>query len=546
MQMKPTPFKFWVPIEEISKAKKPGDDKEIMILGGIASTSDEDTDEEELIPEGFDISYLKERGFVNWNHKKDPEYIIGEPIEAVNRKGEGLYVKAQLYPDSDLAKKVYKLANTLKKNSKIKRRLGFSIEGRATERDPLNPKRVLKALITGIAITHSPKNPKSIIDIIKGNIEPDEDDKADDINIDEELKSANGGNEVIVDVQHESGKRIQVTTAGKVTVTKCMDTTQGAALNKESLDKKLKNVVSKGDDPNRVLTKAEIFDRIFQLDSVISFDKANDIFDQITKTVAMKHNKDKTAAPAVTNDKLEKALSTLGLSSKKPDTDEDLEKGEGDEETTEDDEVSEAQSNIQKANVTVPKKPTRKAAPAPSKADEDNAIDIIVKSVTDEIGTVLGENQAQTVSLVKSLGVLVADARKQAIAAKEENKAELEKAMDEVELLKYNQNKMIDQFNEILEKGNGRKATTKANATSKPVERTFEKSNATDGDQGTKVNTLSISKNRGQILNILDAATFEKGFNDDLAKSMTGFEQGNGLNAIAQATLKEKGFNVVA
>ena len=46
--------------------------------------------------------------------------------------------------------------------------MGFSIEGQAIERDVLNPKRVLKARITGVAITQCPKNPNTLMNIIKG------------------------------------------------------------------------------------------------------------------------------------------------------------------------------------------------------------------------------------------------------------------------------------------------------------------------------------------------------------------------------------------
>jgi hypothetical protein len=45
--------------------------------------------------------------------------------------------------------------------------LGFSIEGKAVERDPLNKQRVTKAKITGVAVTHMPKNAQTFADIVK-------------------------------------------------------------------------------------------------------------------------------------------------------------------------------------------------------------------------------------------------------------------------------------------------------------------------------------------------------------------------------------------
>ena len=72
-----------------------------------------------------------------------------------------------LYSDSQLAKDVYGLAELLQKNSK-KRRLGFSIEGKVLERDPLDESKITKARLTGLAITHIPKNPATICEIMKG------------------------------------------------------------------------------------------------------------------------------------------------------------------------------------------------------------------------------------------------------------------------------------------------------------------------------------------------------------------------------------------
>ena len=50
-------FNFWCPVE-ISKAIDPNTGEEQMLLGGIASTADEDSDGEFLDPKGFDIKPL--------------------------------------------------------------------------------------------------------------------------------------------------------------------------------------------------------------------------------------------------------------------------------------------------------------------------------------------------------------------------------------------------------------------------------------------------------------------------------------------------------
>ena len=63
-------FSFWCPI---SKAQEqlvdPTTGEQIMRLGGIASTSDEDSDGEFLDPKGFDIKPLLNSGVVNWHHQ---------------------------------------------------------------------------------------------------------------------------------------------------------------------------------------------------------------------------------------------------------------------------------------------------------------------------------------------------------------------------------------------------------------------------------------------------------------------------------------------
>ena len=166
-------FQFFVPVS-FEKAQK-DDGREVMRLKGVASTSDEDMDKEILEPAGFDLSYFESNGVINWNHIKTPDGVIGEPLKAkvVDNKLE-LYV--DLYPDRKLARDAYELQQSFEKNSKT-RTLGFSIEGIPLERDPENPKRITKTIITGCALTQRPTNPKTFAEIAKSlgsgeNIEP--------------------------------------------------------------------------------------------------------------------------------------------------------------------------------------------------------------------------------------------------------------------------------------------------------------------------------------------------------------------------------------
>lgn len=159
-------FNFWMPLE--IDIQKSGKGKPVMRIKGIASTTDMDTDSEVLEPTGFILDRLTKSGYFNYDHRsrENPMFIVGEPDKAEIRNGQ-LYVEGNLY-DTPLAKDIWEFANVLKKSGST-RNLGFSIEGKAMERDPFNNKRITKALLTGIAITPSPKNANTLMDVVKGN-----------------------------------------------------------------------------------------------------------------------------------------------------------------------------------------------------------------------------------------------------------------------------------------------------------------------------------------------------------------------------------------
>jgi len=158
-------FNFWMPIEV--DIRKSGKGKPQMRIKGVASTADVDTDQEVLEPAGFVLDRLVKSGYFNYDHraKENPMYIVGEPDKAEIRNGQ-LYVEGNLY-DTPLARDIWEFATTLQKSGST-RKLGFSIEGKALERDPFNQKRITKALLTGIAITPHPKNSNTLMDVVKG------------------------------------------------------------------------------------------------------------------------------------------------------------------------------------------------------------------------------------------------------------------------------------------------------------------------------------------------------------------------------------------
>jgi hypothetical protein len=127
-------------------------------------------DGEVLDVNGFDLQKFLSHGFINYQHLagKDPSSIIGEPTKAEVKNGK-LHIEAILYPDSEMARKVYDLAKALE-NSPSGRRLGYSIEGKALARDPRNKKYISKSLITGCAVTPMPKCSGTELTIIKGGL----------------------------------------------------------------------------------------------------------------------------------------------------------------------------------------------------------------------------------------------------------------------------------------------------------------------------------------------------------------------------------------
>lgn len=251
-------FNFFVPVE-FEKAKGGKEQKE-MIIKGIASTPDKDSEGEELIPIGFDLSRFLSIGFINWNHKSkdDASKIIGEPLEAyVNTNGD-LFVKGKLYTGHPLAESVYNLAETLEHNGS-NRKLAYSIEGRAIERDPINPKRITRALITGLAITPTPVNGKTYLDICKGTQKEDWTEYDNDVI----LKSENP--KYIFEFECND-KRFGITKSFDVEeIDKAMDIASTQVLVPESLDKKPKVL-----EP---IIKKAILEGIIPLEKVIKLNK---------------------------------------------------------------------------------------------------------------------------------------------------------------------------------------------------------------------------------------------------------------------------------
>lgn len=162
-------FSMFVPFDTIEKGKD-ASGNDVMIIGGVVSdeTTGADVDGDILEVEGMDVSKLMSTGFLNWNHLsgKDPSMIIGEPVSYEKKNGK-LIVKSKLYPDSEMARKVYGLVNTLK-SSNSNRKIGYSIEGTCASRSEKDPRRITKSFLSGLAVAPMPKCKGTAVEIYKG------------------------------------------------------------------------------------------------------------------------------------------------------------------------------------------------------------------------------------------------------------------------------------------------------------------------------------------------------------------------------------------
>ena len=495
-------FGFFIPGELEKSTDKNGVEK--MQFSGIASTTDEDTDEEILLPSGFDLSYFLKSGYVNWHHrqKDKPSAIIGEPSEAkIIANGKQMKVVCDLY-NTPLAKEVYDLGVVLKNQSTSGRRLGFSIEGKVLERDKKNPKIVTKAAITGCAITYQPKNSSTVADIVKADgADPDYDLTVDMDALVEDLAllGQDGGKEILkaceedsvmlkdvsgdLDAQNFETTEEDEEKEDEVEKDLTSNSPSGKAIQPESVDKEIK------DSRPAFLSKSEVQEFMdysgieVDIESFITF--INKIKD--SNNMATKAN----AGNKVTADDLQKAMEFLEKAGtlSKADQPDEIESDE--DEDDEEEEVSKAQ------NV---------------------GLDTIEKAVQ-----TMASNYAEGFGAIKTLLVGF--------------KTELDSVKTENELLKA----QVDELNSSPVAQ--RKAMTRTAGT-KAIEKSFETDQLNGNGGGDKV--LSISRNKPQIVGQLEQLTFDNnGFNEVFAKSMTTFESSSQLDSNAMEALRKLGFDLV-
>lgn len=129
---------------------------------GVASTSDNDLQNETVDQNGIDFTYFLKYGYFNNDHKPGFENKVGQPTDCKITKA-GLWTKGFLFQKHKVAEAIWELALALEA-SKADRKLGFSIQGKVTRREG---RRIAKCWIQDIAITAAPINTNTWLDVLK-------------------------------------------------------------------------------------------------------------------------------------------------------------------------------------------------------------------------------------------------------------------------------------------------------------------------------------------------------------------------------------------
>ncbi len=154
---------------ELDLVEKSSDGREGRFIAGFVSTNHLDRQGETLIQEGLDFSPFLTKGFFNDNHDSATDALVGYPTKAELRTlpGDGMhkgwYVEGELLKGSARADGLWDLAKSL---HGTQRKLGFSVQGNITQRDPINPKRIMKAIVSEVAITRCPVNTKTGLNLL--------------------------------------------------------------------------------------------------------------------------------------------------------------------------------------------------------------------------------------------------------------------------------------------------------------------------------------------------------------------------------------------
>lgn len=170
-------FRFAVPVGFFEKADAPAGRR--RRVGGPISVETWDKQDELVLQRGLDFSPFVESGYLNDNHEKGIDGIVGYPdgdSVQVYKGGETLpdgtealasctWTEGWILEGDPRADKIWSKAMALKKAG-ADRQLGFSIEGSVQKRTGRDRKTIAKAVVKNVAVTHCPVNPDTRLDVL--------------------------------------------------------------------------------------------------------------------------------------------------------------------------------------------------------------------------------------------------------------------------------------------------------------------------------------------------------------------------------------------
>lgn len=167
-------YSVFVPIEDHDLLKSVSvDENGDFIVQGVMTSDDNDEEDDSITPEGMDCSYFLEKGWIKYEHGKNPEQFIGEPLEVkvgrfehptLMKRVNGIFVKGRLFAQRKLTTQAIEAMTDLQK-SHTKRRMGWSIEGSVKKRN--DDGKIVKSVLRNVVLTMNPVNTSTWAELAK-------------------------------------------------------------------------------------------------------------------------------------------------------------------------------------------------------------------------------------------------------------------------------------------------------------------------------------------------------------------------------------------
>jgi len=314
---------------------------------------------------------------------------------------------------------------------------------------------------------------------------------------------------------------------------KALDTENASALKKESVDDKLKITT---------FSKAEVLEKLFKDIPGISIKKAEQIFLMLQKFTNMK------GKSQITEDDITKAYEALGLNIESSDIEKgcDADGGAATKELTE-------KTDSKKGSDKEGDEPKSLSEEDVEDEEEDEVSEGKVKKAEggnrfDRIEKAIAASHQINAKYIRALGVMVKDSTQKLEKATEALDLANERINELMEINKA-QEETISILSEKMEEFGNSTPAPKSLSHARPVERTFSKGQDIDvmgGESQPNSNVVSMSKNPNQVAELLDQATFAKGYDEEFSKACTAFEAIHNLPSNIIARMKnEYGVEIV-